>query len=159
ATAIEHTHLYEEAREHELFSQALANVAARLNSAAATGTSVGAEILQLICNEGANALQADYALLYVTRAEGQLLPVATFVSEREQATKPNEWPAISKSEYEAKALWSLQPVLMQIDNQLSSGKIPAVTGKLGSLTPSPARQSATHIHPIRAHTGDLGGTV
>ena len=157
ATAIEHTHLYEAAREHELFSQAMANVAARLNSAAATGTSVGAEILQLICNEGANALQADYALLYVTRAEGQLLPVATFVSEREQPTKPNEWPSISKSEYEAKALWSLQPVLIQIDNQLSSGKIPAVTGKLGALTPSPARQSATGIHPIRVHTGGLRG--
>ncbi len=111
----------------------------------------------MICNEGANALQADYALLYVTRAEGQLLPVATFVSEREQPTKPNEWPSISKSEYEAKALWSLQPVLIQIDNQLSSGKIPAVTGKLGALTPSPARQSATGIHPIRVHTGGLRG--
>ena len=157
ATAIEHTHLYEAASEHELFSQAMANVAARLNSAAATGTSVGAEILQLICNEGANALQADYALLYVTRAEGQLLPVATFVSEREQPTKPNEWPSISKSEYEAKALWSLQPVLIQIDNQLSSGKIPAVTGKLEALTPSPVRQSATGIHPIRVHTGGLRG--
>ena len=112
ATAIEHTHLYEAAREHELFSQALANVAARLNSAAATGTSVGAEILQLICNEGANALQADYALLYVNNTEDQLLPVATFVSEREQPAKPNEWPSISNSEYEAKALWSLQPVLI-----------------------------------------------
>src|SRR5438874_1575490 len=157
ATAIEHTHLYEEAREHELFSQALANVAARLNSAAATGTSVGAEILQLICKEGANALQADYALLYVTSAEGQLLPVATFVSEREQPAKPNEWPSISKSEYESKALWSLQPVLIQIDNQLSSGKIPAVTGKLEALTPSPAQQSASAIHPIRVHTGGLRG--
>ena len=157
ATAIEHTHLYEEAREHELFSQALANVAARLNSAAATGTSVGAEILQLICKEGANALQADYALLYVTSAEGQLLPVATFVSEREQPAKPNEWPSISKSEYESKALWSLQPVLIQIDNQLSSGKIPAVTGKLEALTPSPVRQSAAGIHPIRVHTGGLRG--
>src|SRR5436305_1729549 len=157
ATAIEHTHLYQAAREHELFSQALANVAARLNSAAATGTSVGAEILQLICNEGANALQADYALLYVPGAEGQMLPVATFVSEREQPAKPNEWPSISKSEYEAKALWSLQPVLIQIDNQLSSGKIPAVTGKLEALTPSPVRQSATGIHPIRVHTGGLRG--
>ena len=78
ATAIEHTHLYQAAREHELFSQALANVAARLNSAAATGTSVGAEILQLICNEGANALQADYALLYVANTEGNLLPSCFF---------------------------------------------------------------------------------
>ena len=157
ATAIEHTHLYETAREHELFSQALANVAARLNSAAATGTSVGAEILQLICNEAANALQADYALLYVTSTEGQLLPVATFVSEREQPAKPHEWPSISKSEYEAKTLWSLQPVLIEIDNQLSSGKIPAVTGKLEALTSSPVRQSATGIRPVRVHTGGLRG--
>jgi signal transduction histidine kinase len=157
ATAIEHTHLYQVAREHELFSQALANVAARLNSAAATGTSVGAEILQLICNEGAHALQADYALLYVTNTstEGQLKPVATFVSERERPAKLNDWPPISKSEYEAQALWSLQPVLIQIDDQLSSGKIPAVTGKLKALTPSSARQSATAIHPIRVHTGSL----
>jgi signal transduction histidine kinase len=157
ATAIEHTHLYQAAREHELFSQALANVAARLNSAAATGTSVGAEILQLICNEGANALQADYALLYVTSAEGQMLPVATFVSEREQPAKTHEWPSISKSEYEAKALWSLQPVLIQIDNQLSSGKIPAVTGKQEALTPSPGRQITGSLHPIRVHTGGLRG--
>ncbi|HYX49491.1 MAG TPA: GAF domain-containing protein, partial [Ktedonobacteraceae bacterium] len=157
ATAIEHTHLYETAREHELFSQALANVAARLNSAAATGTSVGAEILQLICNEGANALQADYALLYVTNAEGNMLPVATYVSEREHSAKLNDWPCINKSEYEAKAIWSLQPVLIQIDNQLSSGKIPVVTGKLEALTPLPARKSAGSIHPIRVHTGGLRG--
>ncbi len=157
ATAIEHAHLYETAREHELFSQALANVAARLNSAAATGTSVGAEILQLICNEGANALQADYALLYVANTEDNLLPVATFVSEREQPAKAYEWPPIRKSEYEAKTLWSLQPVLIQIDNQLSSGKIPAVSGKLEALTSSPARQNTTGIHPIRVHTGGLRG--
>ncbi|MGZ3643852.1 MAG: GAF domain-containing sensor histidine kinase [Ktedonobacteraceae bacterium] len=157
ATAIEHTHLYQAAREHELFSQAMANVAARLNSAAATGTSVGAEILQLICNEGANALQADYALLYVTSTEGKLLPVATFVSEREQPLNSHEWPYIHKSEYEAKALWSLQPVLIQIDDQLSSGKIPAVSRKLEALTSSPAQQNAAGIHPIRVHTGGLRG--
>src|SRR5947207_3357765 len=157
ATAIEHPDLYQAAREHELFSQALASVAARLNSAAATGTSVGAEILQLICNEGANALQADYALLYVTSTEDHLLPVATFVSEREQPAKPHEWPSISKSEYEAKALWSLQPVLIQIDIQSSSAKIPSVTGNLEALASSPARQSATGIHPIRVHTGGLRG--
>jgi signal transduction histidine kinase len=157
ATAIEHTHLYEAAREHEVFSQALANMAARLNSAAATGTSIGAEILQLICNEGTNALQADYALLYVAHAEGHLLPVATFVSEQEQPAKPHEWPSLSKSEFEAKALWSLQPVLIHIDDQVSSGKLPAVTGKREALTPSPARQSTSSLHPIRVHTGGLRG--
>ncbi len=157
STVIEHTHLYQVARERELFSQALANVAVRLNSAAATGTSVGAEILQLICNEGANALQADYALLYVASTEGQMMPVAAFVSEREQPAKAHEWPPISKREYEAKALWSLQPVLIEIDNKVSSGKIPAVTGKLEALTPFQARQSASGIHPIRVHTGGLRG--
>ncbi|HXX77107.1 MAG TPA: GAF domain-containing sensor histidine kinase, partial [Ktedonobacteraceae bacterium] len=157
-TAIEHTNLYQAAREHELFSQALANVAARLNSAAATGNNVGAEILQLICNEGANALQADYVLLYAHSSnEEQLQPVATFVNEREAPIKSYEWPPIRKSEYEAKALWSLQPVLIQFDNQLSSGKIPVVSGKLEALTPSSARQSATTIQPIRLHTGGLRG--
>ncbi len=157
ATAIEHAHLYEAAREHELFSQALANVAARLNAAVATGTSVGTEILQLICREGANALRADYALLYANGTEGQLLPVATFVSEREPKTIPNEWPPIQKSEYEAKALWSLQPVLIQIDNLLHSGTLPAVTGKLQTLSVSSARQSSSGIHPIRVPTGGLRG--
>jgi signal transduction histidine kinase len=157
ATAIEHAHLYEAAREHELFAQALANVAARLNAAAATGTSIGAEILQLICNEGANALQADYALLYVNGIEGELLPVATFVSEREPESTPNEWPPLRNSEYEAKTLWSLQPVLIQIENQLQSGKLPAVTGKLPALGDSSARQSSAGIHPIRVPTGGLRG--
>ncbi len=159
ATAIEHAHLYEAAREHELFAQALANVAARLNAAAATGTSVGADILQLICTEGANALQADYALLYVNGTEGQLLPVATFVSEREPPTKPGEWPPIRNSEYEAKALWSLQPVLIQIDNQLHSGSLPLVTGKLPALSASSAGQSSAGIHPIRVPTGGLRGRL
>ena len=157
ATAIEHAHLYEAAREHELFAQALANVAARLNAAAATGSSVGTEILQLICTEGANALQADYALLYVNGPEGQLLPVATFVSEREPAATPGEWPPMRKSEYEAKALWSLQPVLIQFDTQMHSGKLPAVTAKLTASPASPAQQSAPGIHPIRVPAGGLRG--
>ena len=157
ATAIEHAHLYEAAREHELFAQALANVAARLNAAAAAGTSVGAEILQLICTEGVNALQADYALLYVNAAEGHLLPVATFISEREPPTKPGEWPPIRYSEYEAKALWSLQPVLIQLVNQLHSGKLPAITNKLPAAPASTAVQSSAGIHPIRVPTGGLRG--
>ncbi len=157
ATAIEHTHLYEAAREHELFAQALANVAARLNGAAAKGTSVGAEILQLICNEGAHALQADYVLLYVNGTEGKLLPVASFVSEREPTIISNEWPPMRKSEYEAQALWSLQPVLIQIDNQSHSDRLQAVTGKLSVLSASSAQQSSPGIHPIRVPTGGLRG--
>ncbi len=155
ATAIEHAHLYEAAREHELFAQALANVAARLNAAAATGTRVGAEILQLICTEGANALQADYALLYVNGNEGQLLPVATFVSEREPPTTPNEWPPIRNGEFEANALWSLQPVLVQIENQLYSGKLPAITGKIPTLPASSARRNSSDNLPLRGAAGGL----
>jgi signal transduction histidine kinase len=157
ATAIEHTRLYEAAREHELFAQALANVAARLNSAAATGTSVGGEILQLICTEGANALQADYTLLYANANEDQLVPVATFVSEREPPARPGEWPPILNSEYEAKTLWSLQPVLIQLVDQLHSGKLPAVTNKLPAVQASSAAQSSTGIHPVRVPTGGLRG--
>ncbi len=157
ATAIEHAHLYEAAREHELFAQALANVAARLNAAAATGSSIGTEILQLICTEGANALQADYALLYVNSTGGQLLPVATYVNEREPAANPGEWPPMEDSEYEANVLWSLQPVLIQFDNQLQSGKLPAVTGKLTAVQASSAKQSSSGIHPIRVPTGGLRG--
>lgn len=156
ATAIEHAHLYEAAREHELFAQALANVAARLNSAAATGSGIGAEILQLICTEGANALQADYALLYANGPEGQLLPVAAFVSDREPPTSPGEWPPIGNSEYEAKALWSLQPVLIQLVDQLHSGKLPAITNKLTAV-PDSSAQSSAGIHPIRVPTGGLRG--
>jgi signal transduction histidine kinase len=157
AAAIEHAHLYEAAREHELFAQALANVAARLNAAAATGTRVGAEILQLICTEGANALQADYALLYVKGNNDQLLPVATFASERGLATSPNDWPPIRNSEFEAKALSLLHPVLVQIDNPSHSDKLPAITAQTLALPASPAGQDSSDTLPLRITTGGLRG--
>jgi signal transduction histidine kinase len=157
ATAIEHAHLYEAAREHELFAQAMANVAARLNAAAATASSVGTEILQLICTEGANALQADYALLYANNTKDQLLPVASFVSEREPLATPGEWPPMDASEYEANVLWSLQPVLIQFENQLQSGKLPAITAKLTAVSAASARQRVPGIHPVRVPTGGLDG--
>ncbi len=157
ATAIEHARLYEAAREHELFAQAIANVAARLNTAVATGISVGTEILQLICTEGANALQADYALLYINGNEGQLLPVAAYASERGSAMAPNEWPPIRNSEYEAKVLGLLQPVLIQIDNPSQSGKLPAVSGKVPVLSASSPGQITSDTLPIRITTGGLRG--
>ncbi|HET9919978.1 MAG TPA: GAF domain-containing protein, partial [Ktedonobacteraceae bacterium] len=49
ATAIEHTRLYQTAREHYAFAQALANIATRLNSTLIEP----AEIHQAICSEGA----------------------------------------------------------------------------------------------------------
>jgi signal transduction histidine kinase len=156
ATAIEHTRLYEAAREHELFAQAVANVAARLNTAA-TGTRIGTEILQLICTEGANALQADYALLYVNGNEGQLLPIATYASDRESLTTPGDWPPIRNSEYEARVLSSLQPVLIQIDNPSQSGKLPIVSGKIPALSASSPGQISSDTLPIRITTGGLRG--
>lgn len=157
ATAIEHIRLYEAAREHELFAQALANIAARLNAAAATGTRVGAEILQLICTEGANALQADYAILYVNSNSGQLQPIATYASDWEPLTTPGDWPPIRNSEYEAKALNSLQPILIQIDTPPQSGKLPAITGKIPALSASSPGQISSDTLPIRITTGGLRG--
>ncbi len=157
ATAIERTRLYEVAREHELFSQALANVAARLNAAAVTGTRIGTEILQLICTEGANALQADFALLYISGNEGQLLPAATFAGEREPKTAPHDWPPVRNSEYEARALSSQQPVLVQIGNPPVTGKLPAVSGKIPVLSAPSLEQSSADTHPIMIATGGLRG--
>ena len=149
ATAIERAYLYEAAREHELFAQALANVATRLNSAIATGPGVGVEILQLICMEGANALQADYVLLYVNN-DGKLVPFATYVSEREPVIRPSEWPPIRKHEYEARALDSLQPTLLQInDLYTSSGHLPAVSGKMPALPTPLEGQSFSNTLPMR----------
>ena len=156
ASAIEHAYLYEASREHELFAQALANVAARLNSAVATGTGVGAEILELICTEGANALQADYSLLYVHDNNGQLVPYATFVSEYEPRTTTSDWPPIRSSEYEARALNSLQPMLIHIDNlslsdppPANSGKLPAITARLPALPASNEAPGLSDTQPMR----------
>lgn len=112
ATAIEHARLYQDAREHELFASALATIAARLNAAFAEPT----EIHQLICQESANALQADYALLYVPDNSGQLVPLAIFTSLQEPLSTLSDWPSIRQQETVASALDSLQPVLMQLDD-------------------------------------------
>lgn len=154
ATAIEHAHLYAAAREHELFAQAMANVASRLNTAVATGMRVGSEILQLICTEGASALQADYALLYVSDNDGQLVPRATFASERELATTPNDWPPIRNREFEARALSSLQPILVHTDSSSSSGSLPAITGRFPALPASPAAAyNLTDTQPMPVAAG------
>jgi len=116
ATAIEHAHLYQEAREQELFAKAMANIAARLNAAVAAPS----EIHELICTEGAMALQADYALLYVPDSSGQLILLNAYIAEQEPPAKLNEWPPIRPHEYEAMAFTSLQPILVELD-QLPTG--------------------------------------
>ena len=128
ATAIEHAHLYELAREHELFAQAMANIATRLNSAVAEP----AEIHQLICTEAANALQADYTLLYSVDMNGQLAPLASYVDEKEPPALLSDWPIVHQRDFEMQALSSLQPVLMPIE-QWESGKLPAISAKFPAV--------------------------
>ena len=116
ANAIEHAHLYELARENALFAQAMSNVAARLNSVVATGMGLGSEIHHLICTEGANALRADLAILYVHQHDHQFVPLSAIVSESEPQTFPQEWPPIAVQDYHA-LLHSSQPTLLQIEKR------------------------------------------
>ena len=149
ATAIEHAHLYRAAHEHELFSQALANIAARLNTAITPELGVGADIHQLICTESANALQADYALLYILDVHGQLVPMAIYTSDSEPKSMLSEWPPIRPNEYEAQVLTSLQPILVQIDSSISTNKLPTVSGPLPAVYSQPALSA---VHPGYAIT-------
>lgn len=112
ARLIEHVRLYQEAREHEAFATAMANIATRLNSAIMEVEP--AEVSQLICEEGARALQADYALLYVPGSKGQLVPAAIYDAIEELVPSLGEWPPIYMHEYEAQALHSLQPTLLYV---------------------------------------------
>ena len=110
AIVIEHSYLYQTAIEQEIFAKAMANIATRLNSALVEP----AEIHQLICVEAANALRADYALLYCANDTGQLVPLAAFSDGHEQALTLHEWPPIAQQEQEAQILSSLQPILVPI---------------------------------------------
>lgn len=118
ATVIEHVNLYHQAREHEDFAQAMANIAARLNTAVVEPT----EIHRLICSEGANALNADIVLLYLADERGQLLPIAVYNGEqdnridRDSRSSFTDWPLIAPNEKEAETLTSLQPVLVHFNH-------------------------------------------
>ena len=119
---IEHALLYKEAQEHEIFSRAMANIATRLNAAVIKPE----EIYQLICTEGASALQADYAILYVPDEPGEqdlhgtLVPLAA--AEIDRASQTQDWPVIHAHQLAAQAFHSLQPILMHVS---SSSSIPA----------------------------------
>lgn len=117
ANAIEHANLYELARANALFSQAMSNVAARLNSVVATGMGMGSEIHQLICTEGANALSADLAILYVHNASGQFIAQAALASSPEPLTFPQEWPVISQDEYTSLVSDFLRPSLLPVNER------------------------------------------
>ena len=159
ARTIEQAHLYEEAREHELFAQALTTVAARLNSAMATGAGVGTEIQQLICTEGARAMQADFAILYMAERKNMLSPVAVACRDQDAGSLVDDWPPIHGRTPETRALETLQPEIMAITDMTSSGYLPAVTGPLLAL-PMPAQQQkglTTATGPVRVPTGGLRG--
>jgi signal transduction histidine kinase len=128
AAALEHAYLYQEAREQEAFAQALANMATRLNAAIVEPT----ELHQMICREGAKALDADYVLLYTPTEGGRLVPQAIAVAATEPATSLSEWPVIYEHEYEARALTSPHPILLPLTqfSQLAEGK--PVTVAVGS---------------------------
>lgn len=119
ANAIEHAHLYERAREHASFAQAMANVAARLNSVVATGMGMGSEIHQLICTEAANAMRADLVILYGYNPESLLTPLAALAGELEPQTFPQEWPPLSFSDYFVHLCNSRQPALIQVAQPVS----------------------------------------
>ncbi len=114
-TIINHAYLYKEACEHEAFARAMANIAARLNSAVVAPS----EIHQLICTEGANALQADYAILYAIRDQrGQLEALAAYDGSTDIQGAYNEWPPILPHENEAQIYHALQPVLIRLYSPL-----------------------------------------
>lgn len=159
ARTIEQAHFYEEAREHELFAQALTTVAARLNSAVATGSGVGTEIQQLICTESARALQADYAILYTPVRSDMLAPVAVACRDQNAGSLLGDWPPIRARTPETQALTSLQPELMAIIDMASSGFLPAITGPMLAL-PMPAQHQRALVAttgPVSVPSGGLRG--
>ena len=111
---IQHAYLYKEACEHEAFARAMANIAARLNSAVVAPS----DIQQLICTEGANALQADYAILYVAGERGQLVALAAYDGSTDIQGAYNEWPPIQPHENEAQIFYALQPLLIRLHTPL-----------------------------------------
>jgi signal transduction histidine kinase len=132
ATVLEHARLYQEARDHEGFAQAMVNIATRLNAAVVEPSEIG----QLICEEGAGALGADYVLLYTEGADDMLVPLATYTSETAPFPAPDEWPPICPNEYEAQALQLLQPTILAI-----SERAVAITHPLSPMLTPALRQT------------------
>jgi signal transduction histidine kinase len=157
ATVIEHANLYQVSHEHEDFAQAMANIAARLNAAVIEPQ----EIHQLICDEGATALNADYVLLYQTNESGQLLPVAVYTSDssdHSQTTHESSsfahWPPIAPHEPEVEALTSLQPLLVHFNYPSA---LEQRARSLASSVQSAAPSTGAHptVVPCRSPSGQL----
>lgn len=128
-TVIEHASLYQEKHEHEMFARALADLATRLNTAMVEPT----EVHHIICQEATNALRADYCLLYVAGTNRDLLPLATYGESQDVVAANLPWPPIRAHEQEAQALFSLQPILVQLPP--ASGRI---TEPLRAASPLPS---------------------
>jgi signal transduction histidine kinase len=156
ANAIEHAHLYELARENALFAQAMSNVAARLNSVVATGMGLGNEIHHLICTEGANALRADLAILYVHHQDDQFVPLGAIASEAEPQTLPQEWPPIAVRDYHA-MLHSAQPTLLQIQDAETTSSVSGALARQWSATMPALRLVASDQRTPRSASAPLRG--
>lgn len=150
ANAIEHARLYELARENALFAQAMSNVAARLNSVVATGMGMGNEIHYLICTEGANALSADLAILYVYHPDGRFMPLAAVSADPEPPTLPQEWPPLSLDDYHALLFQATRPMLFQVIPQLQHGQRSAQQDGARLSEASAPDQPITQYSPVTA---------
>ena len=136
AAIIEHTRLYQTTLEQETFAKAMANIAARLNAALIEP----GEVYQLICTAGADALQADYALLYGFDGKQLLRPLSAFVSNMEPCAPLDEWPPILPNDQEALALTFQKPALMEVDT-------PALNGRKLFTFPAPTIRGANNDTP------------
>ncbi|GLV58877.1 hypothetical protein KDH_57050 [Dictyobacter sp. S3.2.2.5] len=110
ATVIEHSYLYQQAREREKFARAMVNISTRLNAAVIEPV----ELSQLICVEGARALHADYVIFYTRRAEGVLEPLAISIDGQQSSQQLSEWPSLRISEYEQETAQPLHPFLLEV---------------------------------------------
>ncbi|GCE05652.1 sensor histidine kinase [Dictyobacter aurantiacus] len=110
ATVIEHSYLYQQAREREKFARAMVNISTRLNAAVIEPV----ELSQLICVEGARALHADYVIFYIRRAEGVLEPLAISIDGQQSSQQLSEWPSLRISEYEQETAQPLHPFLLEV---------------------------------------------
>ncbi len=143
-TVVKHAYLYKETCEHEAFAHAMANIATRLNSAVVAP----AEIQQLLCSEGANALDADLTILYVAGDSEKLVPLASYNALLDIQLPRNEWPPILPYEIESEVFYALQPSLIQLqvattfDTSLSSqeDKENVLVGLIDSSTRSQREQ-------------------
>ncbi|GHO44788.1 GAF domain-containing sensor histidine kinase [Ktedonospora formicarum] len=153
AALLEHAHLYEESREREAFSHAIANIATRLNAA----TIEPVELSQLICEEGGHALKADYTILYLPDEQDEnLQPLTHWSRDMDQRESYIHWPAISLDEPDGQAFYDLQPRLLTLNGTkpLSSSE---TTHMIGSLIEGDNTWNVRHGPTLRETLWQCGG--